>query len=367
MKILHLPSAVGGNAWGLAESERSIGLNSTVLVAAEDWLKYPADIKLGLEEIQTIVGKAAIIGLTFFDIRNKYDIFHFNFGNSLMHIPNKWKPYFPSIFKYIDMIDLPFYKKKSKLFVTYNGCDARQKFPTIERTSISACQNTNCYGGMCNSGIFDKYRRHSIDKMARYVEHMWALNPDLLYFLPKEKSSFLPYTISKWLDLDPYPSKFDKKMKIVHAPTNREAKGSDPILSAIEKIKKDSPNQIEVQLVENVNHEKALKIYREADLVIDQILIGWYGGIAVEAMKMGKPVIARIAKEDLHFIPRQMAADLLETIISADPHTIEEVLRLCIEDRGYLKKRAEASLDYVNRWHNPQYVASLTKAKYESS
>ena len=39
-------------------------------------------------------------------------------------------------------------------------------------------------------------------------------------------------------------------------------------------------------VVENTPHTKALKIYEEADIVIDQVLIGWYGGFGVEVMKM---------------------------------------------------------------------------------
>jgi hypothetical protein len=123
---------------------------------------------------------------------------------------------------------------------------------------------------------------------------------------------------------------------------------------------------VEIQLVENIPYVQALQIYRDADLIIDQILIGWYGAFAVEVMKMGKPVIARIAKEDLHFVPEQLAKDVLDTVITADPTNIYEVLLQCIEDRIFLERHSEASLEYVHKWHNPHYVASLTKEKYEA-
>ena len=103
----------------------------------------------------------------------------------------------------------------------------------------------------------------------------------------------------------------------------------------------------------------------EADLVIDQILVGWYGGVAVEAMKMAKPVIARIAAEDLHFIPQQMAEDVQQTIIQVDPDTIYEVLLRCVGDKDFLRHRAAASLEYVHRWHDPLKVATQVKQAYE--
>ena len=365
MRVLHLPTSVGGNPWGLAQGERALGLNSSVLIAGQNWLNYPADIDLHLEKIPTLLGKLARLTVSFWRLWDQYDVLHFNFGHSLLSLPSQWKDRLPSPFRYADLMDLPLYPRRVKLFVTYQGCDARQKYPTMKRTKIAPCHDPNCYGGLCHSGRLDDYRRHGISRMARYVEHMWALNPDLLYFLPQGKSSFLPYTISSWSDLPVRPPQLGQKLRIVHAPTNREAKGSDRILASLEAIDNAHPGVIEIQLVENVSHEQALKTLCEADLVIDQILVGWYGGVAVEAMKMAKPVIARITAEDLHFIPQQMAEDVQQTIIQADPDTIYEVLLRCIGDGDFLRRRAAASLEYVHRWHDPLKVATQVKQTYE--
>jgi hypothetical protein len=292
---------------------------------------------------------------TFLSIRKKYDVFHFNFGTTILHRDGQ---------AFFTLFDLPFYPKKAKLFVTYNGCDARQKYPTMKRSKIASCHSSKCYGGVCNSGERDLERRKCIEKMGRYVKHMWALNPDLLYFLPPEKSSFLPYTIHD-ADVERVSPKFGKTLKIVHAPTNREAKGSRYIINAIEELKKKYPKSFELVLVEGISHQRALEIYQSADIVIDQLLIGWYGAFAVETMLMGKPVVARIAVEDLKFIPGDMARDVLQAVINANPFNICAVLEKCLHDRGFLKRRAQASLEYANKWHHPQYVAGLTKEKYE--
>jgi hypothetical protein len=219
---------------------------------------------------------------------------------------------------------------------------------------------------MCQFGAYDAQRGRAIEKMARYARHMWAVNPDLLHFLPRDKSSFLPYSVS-WDDIEPAPPTPGTRLKIVHAPTNREAKGSEFILTALERLQKSHPQAIEVCLVENVPHRQAIEIYRSADLVIDQIVVGWYGGFAVETMKMGKPVIARIALEDLHFIPQAMAHDVQRTIINADPTSLYAVLVRCVEDRQFLREHAQASIEYATKWHDPKYVASLTKEKYEAA
>ncbi|MDH7499784.1 MAG: hypothetical protein QHH30_05290 [candidate division NC10 bacterium] len=367
MKVLHLPSSVGGNPWGLAQGERALGLDSSVLVAGKNWPNYPADVDLHLETMPTLLGKLGKLIATFWRIRGKYDILHFNFGHSLLSLPSSWKHRLPSWFKYVDQPDLSLYPRKTRLFVTYHGCDARQKYATMKRRKIAPCHDPNCYGGLCNSGRLDEYRRHGILRMARHVEHMWALNPDLLDFLPPEKSSFLPYTISGWTDLPLRPPRLGRPLRIAHAPTNREAKGSDLILNSLKRIDHGHPGRVEILWVEEVVHEEALKRLLNADLVVDQILIGWYGGVAVEAMKMGKPVIARIALQDLDCLPPQMARDLQEAIIPADPDTIHEVLSRCIQDGDFLRARGSASFEYVNRWHDPVKVAAQVKEKYEAA
>jgi glycosyltransferase involved in cell wall biosynthesis len=356
MRVLHLPTSVGGNAWNLAQGEKALGLNSEVLVAVQNWLDYSADIVLDSQGTASRYRRAWRSAREFLRIRSAYDVFHFNFGSSLFHTPRF----------HLNLLDLPFYPKNAKLFVTYNGCDARQKFPTISRTGLSACHEPKCYHGMCEFGRYDEFRRRAIAKMARYARHMWALNPDLLYFLPPEKSSFLPYAVA--LE-EPTPTRprFEGRLRFLHAPTNREFKGSRYVLDAFERARRSRGDDVELILVENLRHREALSRYRDADVVIDQVLLGWYGGFAVEAMKMGKPVIARIAEEDLHFIPEAMARDVRETVINAGPNSLYDAILRCVDDRQFLRERAAASLEYANRWHDPKFVAALTKEKYEAA
>ena len=352
MNVLHLPTSVGGNSWGLAKGEKKLGLDSKVLVFEQNWLNYPYDYCMNLNNYGKL-GKLIKRIKTFFKVRKKYDIYHFNFGSSLVDIQNKG----------IHLWDLPFYKGKK--IMTYNGCDARQKYPTMQRVEFSACHQKDCYGGVCNSGEQDKIRQKRITKATKYVNHIFSVNPDLMYFLPKDKTTFLPYTIAGWDDIRECSFKIDKKIKIVHAPTNQAAKGSKFILSALKNLSKKYDN-IEVELIENIPYQEALKKYRDAHIVVDQVLIGWYGGFGVEVMKMGKPLAVFIREEDLKFIPEEMAIDLKEAIININPFNIDKVLEKYILDYDLLYKKSEASLKYVNKWHDPKYVASLTKKIYES-
>jgi len=342
---------MAGNPFGLSQGEKALGLDSSMLSIGQSLFKFPSEIHIPSKRFM----KLRLLKV-FFEIRKQYDIFHFNFGSSLIQL-NKY----PNA-------DLPFYPKDSRLFVTYQGCDARQKYPTMERIKktcgFTACQYQACYDGMCNSGKLDKIRKYKIEQMMQYCEHAFYVNPDLSHFLPQEKSSFLPYTIPHFNTVQEkiHPFFNNDKIKILHAPTQRVTKGSAYIIKAIEKLKEKFPNKIEFLLVENLPYNQALELYRTADLVIDQILVGWYGGFAVEVMKMGIPVAAYINQEDLKFIPKEMANDL--PIINININTIEDVLSKIIQNREVLQELGSKSLQYVNKWHDPLYVASLTKKIY---
>jgi len=353
-----LPTLTGGNSYGLSLAERKIGLDSKVLSIDNcGWLKYQTDFNLNIDSgnyFGMLLGEFKKIR-AFLKIRKKYDIYHFNFGSSLIDIARFG----------IFLWDVPFYNKSSKIFVTYNGCDARQKYPTMERTRIAPCHNPNCYGGMCNSGKRDLRRKRKIEKFSKYALHMFAVNPDLLWFLPKEQSSFLPYTISNWDDIKKKENNFEKKkIKIIHAPTNKAAKGSDYILKALNNIQTKFPNLIDIVLVEKQEHKKALEIYSTADLIIDQVLAGWYGGFAVEVMKMGKPVMVYIRDEDLVFIPDDMKKDVYSSFLLTDIYTIEDKLLEIIFDRVLLKQIAESAYDFVWKWHNPLRIAKYLKENF---
>lgn len=358
MRVLHLPAPIGGMPWGLAQGERMLGLSSEVLISMDSWLHYPADRVIFKNPPSSIIGK--LFGLTtlireVYRIRNHYDVFHFNFGTSLIDL---WRKKFP-------LQDLPFYKGKGKIVVTFNGCDARQKYSTMKRVAFSACHDQNCYNGICNPEGQDKLKRLKISKFDHYADNIFTVNPDLMYFLPK-RTQFLPYTIYNWSEIQPLPYKKNTKIfRIVHSTTNRAAKGSESILKALEKLKIRFKDHLEVILIEKMPNEKARQVYAEADLAIDQILIGWYGAFAVEVMKMGVPVMAFIRKEDLQFVPKAMANDCQHAIIQADPVSVYERLSEVIENPSMLRTYREAALEYVHRWHDPIYVAQITKSTYE--
>lgn len=361
MKVLHLPSNVAGNAFGLAQGERQLGLDSQALSFGKSIYNFPSDLIVPAK--RTLMSQLYHRAHVFMKARTAYDVYHFNFGSSLIHYLSLG----------LNLADLPFYSKQAVKVVTYQGCDARQKDETMKRIQSgtgapqqAACLYDGCHDGICNSGKRDERRRRAIDKMMLYCQHAFALNPDLLHFLPKDKASFLPYSIPNFDAIQPKSNHFfeQDKITIVHAPTQRVAKGSAYVIEAVEALQAKFPNKISFKLVENMPYEEALKIYRTADLVIDQLLIGWYGGLAVEVMKMGIPVAAYINPDDLEFLPPGFAEDI--PILNMTKDNITDVLEHMVTHREMLVEYGARSKAFVEQWHDPKYVATLTKKVYET-
>ena len=341
-----MPTSVGGNSWGLSQAEKKLGIDSVVLTDTSNWLNYNSDICL-FQEKETRLHKMHKRLAAFYKYRSQFDIYHFNFGSSLIDFQEFG----------LNLIDLPFYSGKKVM--TYNGSDARQNLNLLLG---------KYYGEIyCNKEYGDPYKnkikRKRIKKVEKYVDHIFSLNPDLMYFLPK-KTTFLPYTIAGWHNIKRLPYNIKDKIKIVHSPTNRLLKGSKYIIDALNKLKRKY-DYIEIEIIEHMSYEDALKKYQEAHLIIDQVLIGWYGAFGVEVMKMGKPLAVFIREEDLHFIPQQMATDLKKSIINIDKNNIYDVLDMYIRNSDMLYQKGDAGYDYVNKWHNPIKVAKIVKNIYE--
>jgi len=353
VRVLHCPADVGGNAWTLSRSERKLGLDSDVMVYQKSWIGYSADIDLHLEKYSNI-GKAWRLLSFYLKALTRYDIFHFNSGSSLL-------PSWHSL-SFLEFSDLPLLRALGKkIVVTYQGCDVRQKGFCTNSYSISACAEPNCYSGVCDSGT-DKVKRVRAAKFGRYAHKIFALNPDLLHVLPPQ-AEFAPYANVDLDEWQPVRRGKSKKLVILHSPTNRGAKGTEYIVEAVERLK-GKYRHVELILVENIPHSKVRELYLQADVAVDQLLVGWYGGFAVEMMALGKPVVCYIREEDLKFIPPQMKKDL--PIINANPETVYEVLEHLVVERDGLLSIGERGRAYVERWHDPVKIARKMKQTYES-
>ncbi len=158
---------------------------------------------------------------------------------------------------------------------------------------------------------------------------------------------------STWRRCGVTPPQTAGEITILHAPSDPAKKGTRFVRDAVERLGRQFP--IRFLEVSGLPHAEAMKLYPQADLVIDQVLAGWYGGFAVELMAMGKPVACYIRDEDLHFIPPAMVAQL--PLLRVRPDTLEEDLRRAISLRAAWPAWGQQSRQFVLRWHHPGRIA----------
>ena len=100
---------------------------------------------------------------------------------------------------------------------------------------------------------------------------------------------------SKYQNVKGYDDGF---FHILHAPNHRSIKGSDHIISAVEELNNEG-YKIKLHLIEKVSNAESIS---KVDLVIDQLIIGWYAMFAIESMALSKPTICYLRDDLLNYI-----------------------------------------------------------------
>jgi glycosyltransferase involved in cell wall biosynthesis len=369
VRVLHCPEGIGGQPQQLARSERVLGLDSRAVTLLPNPFGYPSD------EVMLASGRAPVAlelarwRLLWRAVR-QFDVIHFNFGRTMSppapgSHPGHSVPVRVAYNLYcglFHMRDLPLLKRLGKgIAMTYQGDDARQGDYCREHFSIT---HAHAVEPDYYTPETDARKRADIACVARHADCIYAANPDLLHVLPAS-AQFLPYAnvdLADW-QVAPAQSDSNRPLTLLHAPSHRGVKGTTHVLEAIERLRAEGI-AVELLLVEKMSHSEARQAYARADLLVDQLLAGWYGGLAVELMALGKPVVCYLREGDLARVPSDMRADL--PMIQATPATVYAVLKeWTTTRRGELAQLGRRSRSYVERWHDPLKIAARLKADYE--
>ena len=370
-RVLHAPSSVGGNPQTLSRALQRLGVESRSLVMTQNYFGYTSDIVLHRPGQSFLMRELtrlwAIIALL-----PRYDVIHYNAGITLASayavefrvqegIRGVARQLHAGYLRLLQRLELAYVSWLGKpVFMTYKGDDARQGDYCLTHFAINiATQVDEGYYGRAS----DAFKRRSIAKMNAIAREVYSLNPDLMHVLPA-RARFIPYGhifIDEWSPS--YTQDEARPLRIVHAPSHRKVKGTDLILAALDRLKAQGFD-FELLLVEGMSNAEARKVYECSDVLIDQLFAGWYGGLAVELMALGKPVLVYIRDEDLQFIPPEMKADL--PFLQVTPDTVESALKQLLEmPRVDLVALARKSRAFVERWHDPLAIAATIKTDYE--
>jgi hypothetical protein len=352
MRVLHGPVNVGNQPWVLSRNERALGLDSDLVVNYDTWLRYPADTCLSQHRERSVsaVARRALFAAS---APFRYDVLHYYFGRSYT-CWDDWSGPNPLWFADLRMAR----RLGRKVFMTLQGCDVRQSDRSAARNAFTPCQEGRCPALPACRSALDERRRALVRDILPLAHRVFVLNPELAHDVPG--AIFLPYASVDIGRFQACPPKTTGPITILHAPSDPAIKGTPSIIAAVERLKRRYP--IELLLVQGLSHEQALPLYERADLVVDQVLTGWYGGFAVEAMALGKPVACAIRESDMRFVPAEMQADL--PLVRLDPADVAASLAAAIDRRQEWPEWGKRARSFVERWHDPARLAGAMISAY---
>jgi glycosyltransferase involved in cell wall biosynthesis len=298
LRVTHCPVNTAGIPWANVQALRARGVDAKLVVFNRYRLHPEADVDIGRRG--GLVRQQATQWRAFADLATKTDIFHFYFGLTL--VPKRAQ--FPL---------LRALKKPSVMH--FLGSDIRGRPPEDLRWARKA--------GAMVVGSYDAIR--------------WV--PDAHVIPPGIDVS----------SIEPAPPSGNEHPVVLHAPSSRSRKGTDEVVAAAEKL------DLNLELVEGVDHRAAFARYRAADLVVDQLNAGWYGMFAIEAMALGKPVVAFLHEEATKRTEEALGVKV--PIVHATKETLADVLEGLVSDPAALQRIGAESRAYVERVHDLSAIA----------
>ncbi|HMI99810.1 MAG TPA: glycosyltransferase family 4 protein [Gaiellaceae bacterium] len=308
LRVTHCPVNMGGVAWTNVQALRRRGVDARLVVFnAQPFRPDQADWDLQRPR-SGLLRQQAVQWRAFARLLPQTDIFHFYFGLTL--IPKTFQ--FPILRA----------TKRRSLF-HFLGADIRDR-----------PQEELVYG---------------LKADARVVGSFAAL-----HFLP-----FDAEVVPPGIDLEryePVPPVERERVRIVHAPSHLEKKGTEWVIRACKEL------SVDLDVVHGVLNEQALERYKQADIVVDQLVRDWHGIFSIEAMALGKPVVTSLDEDAIRQTEEAFGVEV--PIVRASKDDLVEKLRPLVESFELRKRLGAAGRAYVERVHDLERMTDRLLAIY---
>jgi len=322
LRVLHAPSEIAGQPSILARALRDLGVDAWSLATNPTFAQYHPDEHPPLDAMPLLPRYAGYAGLVARHL-GRHDVFHFHFGRTLMPPHN---------------LDLPLYRALGKKLVFhFHGCDVRNRAHMLATHRWSTC--TECEP-------FCLPRRQARILRETRADARLVSTPDLLESVPGAEQLH----VACWLpDYEPRPFREAPRL-VLHAPTNRLIKGTPHIEAAFERLRPRFPG-VTFRTVERLPWRELRDLLAEADVLVDQVFMGWYGMVAVEAMALARPALAYVRPE---FEARAAGCPVVRITVD----TLERELASLLADAPRRRALGEAGRAWVERTHEAHVIGA---------
>ncbi len=323
MRVLHAPSEIAGQPSILARALRELGVEAWSLATNPTFAQYMPDESPPLDTMAPLPRYAGYAGLVVKHLL-RHDVFHFHFGRTLIPPHN---------------LDLPLYRALGKKLVFhYHGCDVRNKAHMRATHAWSTCTE-------CQPFCIPRRQERILREARQYAHAELVSTPDLLESVPTARQ----VNVAAWLpDYVPRPVRESPRL-VLHAPTNRLIKGTPHIEAVFERLRARFPG-VEFRTVEKVPLLELRDMLARCDVLVDQMFMGWYGMVAVEAMAFARPALAYVRPE---FEPRAAGCP----VVRVNVETLENELAALLGDAPRRRVLGEAGRVWVEREHDANVIA----------
>jgi len=154
------------------------------------------------------------------------------------------------------------------------------------------------------------------------------------------------------LELEKYEPVYNlnKRIKIVHSPSDDGVKGTKYVIEAIEKLREEGID-FEFELIRNKPNYYVINTIKNSDIVIDQVVLGYYALLSIEAMALGKTVVCYIKDKLYDYLP-----DI--PIVNLNPDNLAEGLKGLITDRNKLISYGKLGRAFVEKYHDYKKISA---------
>lgn len=248
-------------------------------------------------------------------------------------------------------LDLAIFKNSNiKVVSRFTGYDIRDRVKELD---------TNPYSPI-RYGWKSPFSRDQINLSKFMIE-----NSDACFVTDEEMCSYIenykPYIIPRLQNPiidENYFNKIEdtldkKKFRIVHAPSDTNIKGTKFIREAINQVQK----KLNIEYVELVNkpNKEVLDNIKGADLVIDQMHVGWYGVLTLEALSVGCPSVC--------YIRPDLKSKFKNTpiILSNINNLSNDIMEYLSSSKDFKLNKHMSTINYLKENHSTEIVLDKYK------
>ncbi|GAA4566928.1 hypothetical protein GCM10023176_18080 [Micromonospora coerulea] len=245
--------------------------------------------------------------------------------------------------------DLPALERaRIKVALLAHGSEIRHPTAHLERHAESAFRDAPAELRERLVAVAEKNRR-TAEESGRPV---FVTTLDLLDDVPFATWAPIVIDVDAWATDQPV---LDRPRPIVlHAPSTRWTKGTDRIVPELQEL--HDRGIIDFRLVEGMPHDQMRRLVADADIVVDQLVMGSYCAFACEGMAAGRAVVSYLS-ESAH-----RSAGVHPPITSATPATLVKAIESLLDDRAAAARLAARGPGYVREHHDGRRTAAVFDA-----